>query len=237
MINSDLVVKSYSSPFKFSVIDDFLIREVSSKVLQCVDNLKNEQSNSVFQGSIYEHNKYAFNINLDPYLKGVFEYLVSDEFVDEIEDITGINNLIRNDTTLLGAGVHRITEGGYLKDHTDFNSYTHPVLGKLDRRVNLLIYLNPDWRDEYNGHLQLSDRVNKTVNYIIRPIFNRCVIFNTTNKSVHGHPIPLKTFKRQSLAVYYYTKNENGVDFEGDYEHSTLWYDTSDYDTKDTVLL
>lgn len=237
MINSNLVIKSYSSPFHFSVIDNFLLTEVSSNVLQCVNNLKNEQANSVFQNNAYEHNKYAFNINLDPYLKGVFEYLVSDEFVDEIEDITGIDNLIRNDTTLLGAGVHRITEGGYLKDHTDFNSYTHPVHGKLDRRVNLLIYLNPDWRDEYNGHLQLSDRVKKTVNYTIRPIFNRCVIFNTTNKSVHGHNLSLKTSKRQSLAVYYYTKNENGVDFEGDYEHSTLWYDTSDYDTKDTVLL
>jgi Rps23 Pro-64 3,4-dihydroxylase Tpa1-like proline 4-hydroxylase len=170
-------------------------------------------------------------------LKGVFEYLVSDEFVDKIEDITGIKNLIRNDITLLGAGIHRIIEGGYLKDHTDFNSYTHTVLGKLDRRVNLLIYLNPYWQDEYNGHLQLSDRVNKTVNYNIRPIFNRCVIFNTTNKSVHGHPFPLKTSKRQSLAVYYYTKNVNGVDFEGDNEHSTLWYDTSNYDTKHVITL
>jgi Rps23 Pro-64 3,4-dihydroxylase Tpa1-like proline 4-hydroxylase len=237
MISSKLSIDTYDSPFHFSVIDNFLKLEVANKVLECVNNLKNENANSIFQGSVYEHNKYAFNINLDAYLEEVFRYLVSDEFVDKIEDMTGIRNLIRNDLTLLGAGIHRITRGGYLKDHTDFNSYTHPYLGKLDRRINLLIYLNPEWKDEYNGHLLLSDRVNKKINFKIRPVFNRCVIFNTTNKSVHGHPYPLNTEKRQSIAVYYYTKNENVVDFEGDHAHSTLWYNTDDYDTKDTIIL
>ena len=62
----------------------------------------------------------------------------------------------------------------------------------------------------------------------IAPILNRCVIFNTTKSSIHGHPLPLNVpdnIKRNSIAIYYYTKNKNGIlDFEGDKPHSTIWY-------------
>jgi Rps23 Pro-64 3,4-dihydroxylase Tpa1-like proline 4-hydroxylase len=67
----------------------------------------------------------------------------------------------------------------------------------------------------------------------IHPIFNRCVIFNTTKKSVHGHPealcVPDDDLHRRSIAVYYYTKNYNKeLDFEGDPAHSTIWHKTPD---------
>jgi Rps23 Pro-64 3,4-dihydroxylase Tpa1-like proline 4-hydroxylase len=154
--------------------------------------------------------------------------LNSPEFINYLENMTGITDIIANDTTLLGGGIHRIKNGGFLKLHTDFNSYHHKHYGKLDRRINLLIYMNPHWKEEYNGALLLCDKQNGTCAKNILPILNRCVIFNTSNKSIHGHPERLNVpgnIYRQSIAVYYYTKNDNDqLDFEGDPEHSTIWY-------------
>ena len=88
--------------------------------------------------------------------------------------------------------------------------------------------MNPEWKEEYNGHLYLCDKEKQLAIKKIAPILNRCVIFNTSNKSIHGHPEILNTpnnICRQSIAIYYYTKNINGEkDFEGDNEHSTIWY-------------
>jgi len=96
----------------------------------------------------------------------------------------------------------------------------------MDRRINLLIYMNPEWKEEYKGSLCLCDKNNCVKK--ISPILNRCVIFNTSNKSIHGHPEPLNVpdhIRRQSIAVYYYTINTNkNFDFEGDKQHGTIFY-------------
>ena len=101
--------------------------------------------------------------------------------------------------------MHLIEPGGFLKIHVDFN--WHERL-KLDRRLNLLLYLNRDWPEEYGGHLELWNHdVSRCVKRIL-PIFNRCVIFNTSESSHHGHPDPMKCPPgrcRKSLALYYYT--------------------------------
>jgi Rps23 Pro-64 3,4-dihydroxylase Tpa1-like proline 4-hydroxylase len=183
-----------------------------------------------------EYNKFGFsNINALPsQLKDIFIYLNSKEFITKIEKLTGITGIICGDYNLRGAGVHMIKNRGYLGMHTDFNTYYHPRLGKLDRRINLLIYMNKDWGNDYGGELLMYDPSNtQTQSEVkcIQPIFNRAVIFNTTNKSVHGHPKPLNVpsedIYRKSIAVYYYTKNTSvNVDFEGDKPHSTIWHRT-----------
>ena len=89
--------------------------------------------------------------------------------------------------------------------HADFN--VHPKL-KLDRRLNMLIYLNKDWREEYGGHLELWDQSGKTCRKRILPMFNRTVVFSTTDRSFHGHPHPLTCppgMTRKSVSLYYYT--------------------------------
>ena len=121
----------------------------------------------------------------------MFKELNSIEFIKAIEKLTGIDNIIKENTTLRGAGIHIIENKGYLQLHTDFNSYVDKGV-KLDRRINLLIYMNPEWKPEYNGDLCLCDKEKNVCVKKIMPILNRCVIFNTTNKSVHGHPTPLK---------------------------------------------
>jgi Rps23 Pro-64 3,4-dihydroxylase Tpa1-like proline 4-hydroxylase len=216
-------------PFPHTVIDNFFKTDKLEELLTNINSLKDEDAETKFINpySQYEFNKLAYNTNYGDHLKKIFAELNSSEFIAKLENITGIKDIIRNDTTLIGAGIHRIKNGGFLQLHTDFNSY-HNHYGKLDRRINLIIYMNPDWKEEYNGSLCLCDKESNTCVKKILPILNRCVIFNTSNKSIHGHPEILKTpddICRQSIAVYYYTKNNNNeVDFEGDREHTTIWY-------------
>jgi hypothetical protein len=87
-----------------------------------------------------------------------------------------------------GGGLHQIEPGGFLKVHADFN--VHPKL-KLDRPVNMLIYLNKDRPEEYGGHLELWDAALRGPRQRILPTFNRTVVFCTTDTSFHGHPHPL----------------------------------------------
>ena len=121
-----------------------------------------------------------------------------------LEALTGIEGLIP-DPYFGGGGLHQIEPGGFLKVHADFN--VHPKL-KLDRRLNVLVYLNREWRDEYGGHLELWDRDTSTCRVKILPLFNRTVIFSTTDTSFHGHPHPLTSpagMSRKSVSLYYYT--------------------------------
>jgi hypothetical protein len=89
--------------------------------------------------------------------------------------------------------------------HADFNRQSKL---KLDRRLNLLLYLNPDWKEEYGGHFELwNEDMTAPVRKVL-PIFNRCAIFSTTSTSYHGHPIPLTCppgRTRKSIAIYYYS--------------------------------
>ncbi len=121
-----------------------------------------------------------------------------------LEALTGIEGLIP-DPYFGGGGLHQIEPGGFLKVHADFN--VHPKL-KLDRRLNMLIYLNRDWKEEYGGHLELWDADRTTCRERILPVFNRTVIFSTTDVSFHGHPHPLTSpagVTRKSVSLYYYT--------------------------------
>jgi len=119
-----------------------------------------------------------------------------------LERLTGIEGLIP-DPYFGGGGLHQIEPGGYLKVHADFN--VHPKL-RLDRRLNMLIYLNRGWREEWGGHLELWDA--GACRERILPSFNRTVIFSTTDTSFHGHPHPLTSppgVTRKSVSLYYYT--------------------------------
>lgn len=121
-----------------------------------------------------------------------------------LEALTGIEGLIP-DPYFGGGGLHQIEPGGFLKVHADFN--VHPKL-KVDRRLNMLTYLNRGWREEWGGHLELWDTAATECRKRIAPVFNRTVIFSTTDTSFHGHPHPLQSppgVTRKSVSLYYYT--------------------------------
>lgn len=227
-------------PFNFAVIDNFLFDDKINEILYDVKKLETSKADYKFLDRTWELNKYGFQTNFGSNLTSIFEYLVGDEFIDLLEKLTGITGIIRNDLKLKGAGVHRILKDGFLKVHTDFNTYESEKYGRLDRRINLLLYLNPNWKDEYNGHLLLCDRFSQKINYKIAPLLNRCVIFNTTKNSLHGHPDPLNipdNICRESIAIYYYTKNINNIDFEGDAERPTLVFNINHFDSSKVVSI
>jgi len=137
-------------------------------------------------------------------IRRFLEAMNSFEMLLFLEKLTGIDGLIP-DPYFGGGGLHQIEPGGFLKIHTDFN--VHPKL-KLDRRLNMLIYLNKDWREEFGGHLELWDAEVRECRQRILPLFNRTVVFSTSDRSYHGHPHPLTSppgVTRKSVSLYYYT--------------------------------
>ena len=146
--------------------------------------------------------------------------LNSSIFISFLESLTGIDGIIA-DPHFEGGGLHQIERGGYLKMHVDFNRH-HKL--HLDRRLNLLIYLNKNWQEEYGGHLELWDKDMTRCEKKILPIFNRCVIFSTTDFSYHGHPEPLtcpEEQTRKSLALYYYSNGRPSEEVSD--SHSTVF--------------
>jgi Rps23 Pro-64 3,4-dihydroxylase Tpa1-like proline 4-hydroxylase len=149
--------------------------------------------------------------------------LNSKPFLQFLEELTGIRNLIP-DPDLEGGGLHQILRGGLLKIHADFNK--HPKTN-LDRRINVLIYLNKDWEESFGGHFELWDTNMEKAEVKILPIFNRMAIFSTTSKSYHGHPDALKCPEdrsRKSIAMYYYTNGRPANELDEILgSHSTLF--------------
>ena len=139
-----------------------------------------------------------------PAIYKLHELLASKDFVDKVSELMGINNLIA-DPTMMGGGIHETNSGGHLDVHVDFN-YNEEL--KLHRRVNILIYFNKNWHEDYGGYLDLWDKDVKNCLGSYAPIFNRAAGFATNEISWHGvTPItcPADRF-RKSFAVYYYTK-------------------------------
>ena len=159
-------------------------------------------------------------------------HLNSMTFLEFLSSVTGIDNLIP-DPGFEGGGLHQIVRGGKLGVHADFNK--HRDFG-LDRRLNLLLYLNKDWREEYDGQLQLWNRDMSRCEAKVLPIFNRVMVFGTTDFTYHGHPDPLQCpdgMTRKSLALYYFSNGRPAEEITG--EHSTLFLPRDEKDLRPTL--
>jgi Rps23 Pro-64 3,4-dihydroxylase Tpa1-like proline 4-hydroxylase len=147
-------------------------------------------------------------------------FLNSHPMLQFLEKLTGIGGLIP-DPSFNGGGCHQIERGGKLQVHVDFNKL---MPANLDRRLNLLVYLNADWKDEYGGHFELWDEKATGCVTKVAPLFNRCVVFSTTETSYHGHPHPLTCPEgrtRKSIATYLYTNGR--PDHEEAASHTTVF--------------
>jgi Rps23 Pro-64 3,4-dihydroxylase Tpa1-like proline 4-hydroxylase len=211
---------AHNKPWPHIVIDDFFDSALLTKVQEEASLVRRSSYYEKFVDRKTDHNKYAFK----PEVVGaetahLVNFLNSGPFIGFLEALTGITGLLP-DPSYFGGGLHKIGSGGYLEMHVDFN---HLKRYNLERRINLLLYLNKDWKDSYKGELELWDRPSKTKAIAVSPIFNRVVIFSTTNESMHGHPVALATPKdveRMSIALYYYTNTWNPAEAV----HSTLFH-------------
>lgn len=195
---------AHASPFPHIVLDDFLPESLVHEVLQHFP--KGERaSDGVFHiGYGGEHKRQILPEDCDRYARELFQFFNSLPMLQFLEGLTGISGLLP-DPYFTGGGFHEISRGGRLGVHADFriNSQLH-----IQRRLNLLIYLNPDWNDEWAGHLELWSRDMKVCERKIAPLLNRCVVFSTEADTWHGHPDPLQIpegMTRKSLALYYYS--------------------------------
>ncbi len=221
-----------AQPFPHIVIDNFLPQEFISRLnANFPDVSAKKKTGSVHIPVILSDGteaqlgkEWLSRERLVPLLyRRMYWELNSNPFVGFLEKITGIAGLLA-DPHLQGGGVHNTRPGGYLKVHADFNK--HPRYG-LDRRLNLLIYLNEDWLPEYGGDLELWSADMQSCIHKIAPIAGRCVIFRTSSDSFHGHPHPLTCppdRARRSVALYYYTNGRPAE--EESREHGTLWQET-----------
>ena len=152
----------------------------------------------------------------------LISFFNNDIFLKYLQELTGIKEPLISDPYLSGGGYHEIKNGGVLKVHADFNR--HPSL-ELDRRVNLLLYLNKSWKEEWGGNLELysPDDLDEPI-VKVTPEFNRCVIFNTTSYTYHGHPEVISCpegISRKSIALYYFSTGRPKSEVSE--KHSTMW--------------
>ena len=198
-----------AEPFPHAIIDNFLPEIVLNRCLKEFPTQEDPDSQSFNRDQ--ERLKTSYNPEyLMPQVRSLFYSFNSRPFINFLENLTGIQGLIC-DPYFDGGGFHQIKQGGHLSVHADFN---HHEKLNLERRINVLIYLNKDWNDEFGGQLELWDKDMNGCVVSTTPIFNRCVIFNTTSKSFHGNPHPIDhpgQVPRRSIALYYYTATWNDL--------------------------
>jgi hypothetical protein len=144
-------------------------------------------------------------------LGAVVDELNSDAFVHWLSQLTGIPKLV-SDEILEGGGLHQSAAGGFLNVHTDFSNHHYHTNWR--RQVNLILYLNPHWQQQWGGALELWDREMRRCVTKVPPLFNEALIFRTDEISYHGFPEPLSCpagEARKSLALYYYTAEEGAA--------------------------
>lgn len=211
-----------AEPFPNIVIDNFFNEEILSQVLADFPDLSTKQEVKAYDN----HNEKKLEAKGEKYFsdvtKGLVHFLNSQPVLEFLQQLTGIKETLLPDPYLVGGGYHEIKPGGLLKVHADFNKHE---MTWLDRRINLLVYLNKDWEESYGGHFELWDKSMTKSYKKVLPIFNRIAIFSTTDFSYHGHPDPLTCppdRSRKSIALYYYTNGRPKSEIS-ETPHATLF--------------
>jgi len=189
-------------PFRHLVIDNFLDAVFANKMLEFFPSI---QLMKTHYSGINERKAEDTNFEkLDESFADLHDSLSIAEFADFLESITGIKNL-RTINDRLGYGLHQGGNGSFLDIHIDYNM--HP-LQKMQRRLNFLLFLNPDWDSGWGGNLELWDRDVKNCVQSISPLFNRAVIFECSEISYHGYSkmnLP-HNVTRKSYYQYFFTE-------------------------------
>ena len=211
-----------NQPYPHIYFDNFLPLDVAEAALR--DFPEPKEVDWLASKDVNQHKKLAFDAveKLPPSIRDVLYFLNTRPMLKFLETLTGIQSVLP-DPNYVGGGLHQIRPGGLLEVHADF-SYHNGL--RLDRRINVLIYLNKDWKEEYGGHFELWDREVKRAEKKILPIFNRCAIFSTTSVSFHGHPEPLACppdRNRKSIATYYYSNGRPEEDPELTHKHEVAF--------------
>lgn len=210
--NADAIRERFASaaPFPHVVLDDFLQPEAASKL---ADEFPPFESGNFIgdDGKPGRKSTLARVHGIGASYRALDQAIQSSDFLQFMSRLTGIEHLLY-DPFYLGGGTHENLNGSALDPHIDFNY--HPS-ERWHRRLNLLLYLNPQWAREWGGclHLYADPRVDASPSVTVVPVFNRCVIFETSERSWHGFDEirlppddPRVPASRRSIALYFYTR-------------------------------
>ncbi|MET0624206.1 MAG: 2OG-Fe(II) oxygenase [Pyrinomonadaceae bacterium] len=199
----------FAEPFRHVVIDDFLEPAEAEQMLR--DFPAFDQTKALNEmGEVGNKAVFENIAELGPFYRRLAEHIQSEEFLNKLSALTGVESLL-SDPTLFGGGTHENLHGQELDPHVDFNyderTWAH-------RRLNLLLYLNKEWEDEWGGSIELhSDprRPEQNRVKVVTPLFNRCLIFETNERSWHGFsairlPPDKRHLSRKSFSLYFYTR-------------------------------
>jgi len=166
------------------------------------------------EGGKYTESEFA---KLGPATQSFVAAANSGTFCQMLTELTGIQGLI-SDPYLTGGGLHQTATGGRLKVHSDFN--VHPIL-QLTRQLNMIVYLNEDWDEDWGGGLELWNRDMTQAEVVVAPHIGNVAIFTCSDISYHGLPDPITCPAdrfRRSIAFYYFTADATTPE-----PRSTLW--------------
>lgn len=212
-------------PFRHVVIEDFFAAPVAANLLGAFPpfergNARNEA------GELGNKSTVERIRELGTVYAKLDDVVQSRDFLDLVGRITGIDRLLY-DPWYFGGGTHENRHGQDLDPHVDFNR--HPI-EPWHRRLNLIVYLNPEWDAAWGGALDLHSDPRSADDRVVSvaPVFNRCVIFETTEWSWHGFtrialPEEHRELSRRSIALYFYTTDRPAEELAG--THSTIYVD------------
>lgn len=216
-----------ATPFPHLVVENFLPETLARSLLEQFPPFPTPDTNShrCFVGgkATFENMK-----ELGPAYRELDAYFASPEFLDWMSRLTGIPDLLY-DPEYYGGGTHENLPGQDMSLHVDFNF--HPNRG-LHRRVNVLIYLNPEWEESWGGSIELWqnpwDPPSKNSVAKVAPLWNRMLVFPTTETSWHGfEPVKIPAHSgvssRRSIAIYLYSQERPAQEIGA--MHSTIYYE------------
>ena len=210
-----------ASPFPYFCLDNFLVENFANEILDSFPSFQDAQKMGREFQSVNEKRKIQItdSAKFPPAIAKLNQLLAAPEFLGLMSELMGIPKLLA-DPEMAGGGIHETNSGGHLDVHIDFNLHGK---NQWHRRLNILIYFNKDWKEEYGGYFDIWDKEVKKCYGAFAPIFNRVVVFETSEISFHGvRPLTCPPdIMRKSFAAYYYTK-EAPAHWDGKH-HSTVF--------------
>jgi len=232
MINHSIIARAaklqqefqQAEPFRHLAVDDFFDLEICRQLLADFPVFKPDNAINEF-GEVGNKAVVSSIATISPCYAAVHEYINSSEFLQQISALTGIQDLLP-DPSLYGGGTHENREGQSLDAHVDFN-YSQDR--QLHRRLNLLLYLNHEWCEDWGGSIELHSNPRDPEHKVSRaylPLFNRAVLFETNEHSWHGFktihlPDDKKHLSRKCLSIYLYTRSRPSHEIVP--EHGTFY--------------
>jgi Rps23 Pro-64 3,4-dihydroxylase Tpa1-like proline 4-hydroxylase len=203
-LSTDSKITHFVEPFPLWIIDDFLPIDIYDAAIKEISNITADNWSTFENASSFRTE--CRNLTQAPLLETITNSFNSSKSINWLQELTGISALLP-DPHLRGGGLCRIQSGSKLDLHTDFN-WNDQI--RLNRKVNLILYLNETWDTAWGGNLEFWNNNKTSCIQSIKPTPNRLAVWIYDTELVHGFPEPLttpNTVSRDNLILFYYTSN------------------------------